>query len=219
MTPATDPLTARLERCYSGAVHDVMRAMGHTEFVLPHGLRPLFPERRLCGPVFTVSGTVDRGADAHTTLLEWTGFLSRAPAGHVVVCQANDDRAAHMGELSAEALKLKGVRGYIVDGGCRDVDLVLATGFQVFCRYFTPADVVGYWRPAAFDVPVTLGEVTVHPGDYVLGDRDGVCVVPRAHAEAVVTAAEQAVATESEMRAAILGGMDPQQAYLKYGKF
>jgi 4-hydroxy-4-methyl-2-oxoglutarate aldolase len=214
-----DPVTARLEKCYTGAVHDVMRAMGHVNFVLPSDIRPLFPQQRLCGPVFTMNGRVDTGADAHMTLMGWTGFLSRAPAGHVVVCQANDDRVAHMGELSAETLKIRGVRGYIVDGGCRDVEFVLGIGFQVFCRYFTPSDVVGYWVPDAFDVAVSIGDVIVHPGDYVLGDRDGVCVLPRAHADEIVTAAEQAISTESAMRDAILGGMDPQQAYLKYGKF
>lgn len=215
----SDSLTERLERCYTGAVHDVMRAMQLTDFVLPSSIRPLFPERKLCGPVFTMSGRVDRSADAHRTLLEWTGFLSRAPAGHVVVCQPNDERVAHMGELSAETLQRRGVRGYIVDGGCRDVDFLLNIGFQVFSRYFSPADVVGYWLPDALDVPIVVGDVTIHPRDYVIGDRDGVCVLPAKRAEAVVVAAEQAMSTENKVRNAILDGMDPQQAYLEYGKF
>ena len=215
----TDAITARLERCYASAVHDVMKDMGYTDFVLPHDLRPMFPEQRLCGPVFTMSGHVDSSADKHSTLMGWTGFLSTAPAGHVVVCQPNDQRVAHMGELSAQALQLRGVRGYIVDGGCRDVDLMLGIGFQVFCRYYTPQDVTSYWMPDGYDVPVTIGEVEVHPGDYVLGDRDGVCVIPKADAEKIVTATEKAVSTENTMREAILGGMDPQAAYMKYGKF
>lgn len=214
-----DALLARLGRCYTGVVHDVMRAMGRRNFVLPSNIRPLNPEARLCGPVFTMNGIVDEAADAHQTLLAWTGFLSRAPAGHVVVCQANDGRVAHMGELSAETLKLRGVLGYLVDGGCRDVEFLLKMDFPVWCRYLTPADIVGYWLPDGFDVDVTVGDVTVRPGDYLLGDRDGACIIPRDDAEAVVSAAEQAAATENEMRDAILGGMDPQQAYLRYGKF
>jgi regulator of RNase E activity RraA len=166
-----------------------------------------------------MNGRVDAAADEHATLLAWTGFLSRAPTGHVVVCQANDDRVAHMGELSAETLKLRGVRGYVVDGGCRDVEFLLTMGFPVYCRYFTPSDIVGYWLPDAYDVPVRIGAVTINAGDYLLGDRDGVCIIPRQHADAIVDAAEQAASTENDMRDAILGGMDPQQAYLKYGKF
>ena len=96
----------------------------------------------------TVSGKVDPTADPHETLLGWTGLLSKARAGTVLICQPNDSTVAHMGELSAETLKLKGVRGYVADGGCRDVDFILKLGFPVWCRYFTPRDIVGYWLPA-----------------------------------------------------------------------
>jgi 4-hydroxy-4-methyl-2-oxoglutarate aldolase len=213
-------LTGRLERCYTGAVHDIMRAMGLARFTLPHEIRPIFPERTLCGPAFTLSGRVEQGADAHETLLAWTGFLSRAEPGTVVVCQPNDSTVAHMGELSAETLQLRGVRGYVVDGGCRDVNFLLEIGFPVFCRYFTPRDVVSYWLPDAMnDRAVTLGEVTVRPGDYVLGDRDGVVVLPRDRAEEIVARTEEVIATESLVRKAIREGMDPQEAYRRFGKF
>ena len=69
------------------------------------------------------------------------------------------------------------------------------------------------------DVPVTIGPVTIHPGDYILADHDGVIVLPKARAEEIVTAAETASKTENKIRTAILAGMDPQAAYLKYGKF
>lgn len=212
-------LVERLEKTYSGVVHDVMRAMGLRDFTLPPAIRPLFPERTLAGVVSTVRGRVDPTADAHTTLLGWTGLLSRAQADTVLVCQPNDSVVAHMGELSAETLKLKGVRGYVTDGGCRDVDFILELGFAVWCRYFTPRDIVGYWLPDAFDEPIGIGEVTVRAGDYVLGDRDGMVVLPKEQAEAIVTAAETAIATENKVRTAILQGVDPQEAYTRYGKF
>ena len=69
-----------------------------------------------------------------------------------------------MGELSAETLKPKGVRGYVADGGCRDVDFILRLGFPVWCRYFTPRDIVGHWLPDAFDQPITIGAVDDPPG-------------------------------------------------------
>ena len=77
----TADLTTRLERCYTGVLNDVMRNMGLRNFVLPPEIRPLFPDRPLAGPVFTVSGHADEAADAHTTLLEWTGLLSKASPG------------------------------------------------------------------------------------------------------------------------------------------
>ena len=212
-------LVERLERCYTGVVHDVMRAMGLRDFTLPSTIRPLFPEQRLAGVASTVRGRVDRSADAHETLLGWTGLLSKARPDTVLLCQPNDSTVAHMGELSAETLKLKGVRGYVADGGCRDVNFILELGFPVWCRYFTPRDVVGYWLPDAFDEPITIGDVTIRAGDLVLGDRDGMIVLPQAQAEAIVTAAEVGIATENKVRTAILDGVDPQEAYLKYGKF
>jgi 4-hydroxy-4-methyl-2-oxoglutarate aldolase len=212
-------LVARLEKTYTGVVHDVMRATGLRDFTLPPEIRPLFPDQVLAGVVATVSGRVDPGADPHQTLLGWTGLLSRARRDTVLICQPNDSTVAHMGELSAETLKLKGVRGYVADGGCRDVGFILELGFPVWCRYFTPRDIVGYWLPDQFDQPIRIGEVTIRPGDLVLGDRDGMVILPEARAEEIVTAAEKAIATENRVRKAILAGVDPQEAYLKYGKF
>src|SRR5438093_137974 len=75
----TDPITPRLAACYTGAVHDVMRAMGVRDFTFPSQLRPLFADRRLAGPAFTIDGKVDPHADPHETLLAWTGLLDGLP--------------------------------------------------------------------------------------------------------------------------------------------
>ena len=80
-------LAHRLEKTYTGAVHDVLLAMGHRDCVLPPEIRPLDPYRRLAGEVFTVSGHSDESLDDHETLLQWTGMLSRVPANTVAVCQ------------------------------------------------------------------------------------------------------------------------------------
>ena len=212
-------LSHRLEQCYSGAVYDVMRAMGHRNCVLPKDIRPLDPVRRLAGPAYTVRGRHEPGLDDHTSLLEWTGMLSKAPNGSVLVCQPNDDTMAHMGELSSETLLLRGIRGYIVDGGCRDSEFILRNGFRVYCKYYTPRDVVGAWKPDAFGEPISIGDVQISTGDYVLADRDGVVVIPAGLVEQVTQEAEAVMSTESMVRKAILEGEDPQEAYLKHGKF
>jgi 4-hydroxy-4-methyl-2-oxoglutarate aldolase len=215
----SDALTERLARCYTGAVHDVMRAMDLRDFTLPPALRPILPELTLAGPAWTVEGRVDPEADAHATLLAWTGLLSRAKPGHIWVCQPHDDVAAHMGELSGETLKAKGVRGCIADGGVRDVNFLMRIGFQVWARYFTPRDIVGWWLPTATGTEIAIGGVRIAPGDYMLGDRDGLLRIPRDRVEDVVAQAEAAMRTENTVRAAILAGVDPQEAYLRHGKF
>ncbi len=212
-------LTERLAALYTGAVHDVLRAMGHPNCVLPSEIKALDPVKKLAGEVYTVSGHIDQSRDPHDTLVQWTGLLSKAPAGKVLVCQPNTHMVALMGELSAETLHYKNVRGYVVDGGCRDTEFILNIGFPVFCSFNTPADIVGRWVPDRFGEPITIGTVTIRSGDYLLGDRDGVVVLPADSAGEAIARTEEVVATENKVRTAILGGMDPQQAYLKYGKF
>ena len=212
-------LTERLRACYTGAVHDVLRMMGHERVVLPAAIKPLDPSLKLAGPVWTVSGHLDRTKTRHETLLGWCTLLSKAPAGHVVVCQPNNHEVAMMGELSAQTLAARGVLGFVVDGGSRDTELVLEQRFPVWCSFLTPSDIVARWIPDAYGAPVDIGGVTISTGDFLLADRDGVVIVPRAIAEEVVTRTEEVVSTESDMRRALVGGMDPVEAYNTYGKF
>jgi regulator of RNase E activity RraA len=217
MTAST--LRDRLAACYTGAVHDVLRELGHDDFVLPQDIKAIAPGTRLAGPVWTVEGRIDRTRSRDETLLGWCTLLARAPSGHVVVCQPNNREIALMGELSAQTLKARGVLGYVVDGGSRDTDLVLEQGFPVFCAFLTPADIVRRWMPERYGEPVRIGGVTIRTGDWLLGDRDGVVIIPAERVEDVVTRTEAVVATESDMRRSLIGGMDPVEAYNRYGKF
>ena len=145
-------------------------------------------------------------------------MLSGAPAGHVVVCQLNDDARGAMGDLAAAALQLRGVRGYLIDGGARDAEEICELGFPVFAKYQTPIDIVGSWRLTATNQPVVIGGVTVHPGDYILGDRDGTLLIPAEHAPFVVAETVRTMATDGAMRTAIRAGRDPYDAFLEFGK-
>jgi len=219
--PPSQPaaLIDQLAACYTGAVHDVLRGMGHEHIVLPPSIKALQPGQKLAGPVWTVAGHIDRSKSRHDCLLGWCTLLAKAPAGHVVVCQPHNQEIALMGELSAQTLAARGVLGYVVDGGSRDTEHVLAHGFPVFCSFLTPSDIVARWVPHAYGEPVDIGGVTIRTGDWLLGDRDGVVIIPAEIAEAVVTKTEEVVATESDMRRALVSGMDPVEAYLKFGKF
>lgn len=209
----------RLEATYTGALHDVMRAMGLTNFVLPPEILPLVDGDKLAGPIYTVEGKSSTDFDAHETLLEWTGLLSKAPSGHVVICQPNNNEIALMGELSAEVLKLKGIRGYIADGGARDIEFILDMKFPVWCKFKTPKDIVSRWLPIAFNETIRIGDVDISGGDWVLADRDGIVILPKDKAEEIVGETERVIGTENQIRTAIFDGMDPQDAYLKFGKF
>ena len=212
-------LTERLERLYTGVVYDTLSDMGLAGQALPPAIQALDPGPVLAGRVWTLSGVRTPSVSRDESLLKWTEFLSAAPADHVVICQPNDNDIALMGELSAETLKFRGVRGYIADGGCRDVDFILKLGLPVYCKFTTPADIAGRWRVDEMGTSVRIGGIDIHTGDYVIGDRDGVVVIPQNRADEVIDKAEQAVSAEDKVRAAILDGVDPKEAYLKFGKF
>jgi len=214
-----DGYAERLEMCYSGAVYDVLRGLGLPDQILPRTIRPLDPSRPLAGRIFTVSGHADFTVDGHTTLLEWTKMLSRAPKNSVVICQPNDDTLAHMGELSAETFVYKGVRGYLCDGGCRDTVRIKETGLRVWFRYHTPRDVVGRWVPDRFAEPIVIGGVSIRTGDYLMADGDGALVIPQEIIEEVTVKVEEVLQTENKVRTAILEGVDPVDAYLRHRKF
>ena len=212
-------LAERLAKCSASAVNDVLGEMGCHGRVLPPRIRGLDPGARVAGEVFTISGHVDQTLSREETLLRWARVLSRVPGGRVLVCQPNTRDIALMGELSARALLVKHTRGYVVDGHCRDVEDVLQTGLPVFCELATPADIAGRWTYDSLGEPVTIGGVTVCRGDLIIGDRDGVVTIPKELAEETLARTEAVMSTESEMRQAILAGMDAEQAFLKFGRF
>lgn len=212
-------LTTRLEQLYASAVYDALRSMGQDNCVLPPGISALIPGQKLAGEIFTIEGHFEVGQDANKTLLEWSTVLSKAPSGKVLICQPNTHEVALMGELSSEVLKRKGVLGYIVDGASRDVSFLLENEFPTFCRFNTPKDIVGRWVAKSMGEPIEIGGVRIVSGDYVLADIDGAVIIPRSLAEEAITATEVKASTETEMRSALMDGMDPVDAYKKYGVF
>ncbi len=130
-------------------------------------------------------------------------MLGDVPGGHVAVYACDHDVSAHLGELSVTSLKARGVAGCVLDGGCRDVAFIRDEGFPVFARFVTPEDSTWRWELEATQVPVVIGRVRIEPGDWIVGDDDGVVVVPAAIAEDVLVEAEAKAATESEIRAAV----------------
>jgi regulator of RNase E activity RraA len=209
----------RFEAIYTAALADILDTRGHREQTLPPGIRPLAPGLRLAGPAYTVQGRPAETVDHEGALRRVLGMLGEVPQGHVAVYACAQDVSAHLGELSVTSLKSRDVAGCVLDGGCRDVRFILDEGFPVFCRYVTPEDSTWRWQLEATQVPVTIGRVRIEPGDWIVGDDDGVVAVPHAIAQSVLAEAETKAATESEIRAAVRDGMTPLEAYERFGTF
>jgi len=209
----------RLSKLYTGVVHDIMRDMGYKNFTLPPNIRPCKNNHILAGEIFTIEGEVDESQNHHESLLAWTGFLSKAPKNKVIICQPNNNDVAMMGELSAETLQLRGIRGYIVDGGARDMDFILKIDFPVWSKFYTPRDVVKFWKPTQYENQIMIGDVKINNNDYVLGDIDGVVIIPKENIKEILEKTEELINTENLVRKAIKEGMDPQEAYIKFNAF
>ena len=211
--------TERLSKCYTGVVHDIMRDMEYKNFTLPSNIKPCKKNHVLAGQIFTIEGKVDQNQSHHESLLAWTGFLSKAPKDKVIICQPNTNEVALMGELSAETLQLRGIRGYIVDGGSRDMDFILKIDFPVWSKFYTPKDIVKFWKPTKYQEKIFIDNVEINNNDYVLGDIDGVVIIPQDNIEKILIKSEEKINSENLVRKAIKEGVDPQEAYKKYSAF
>lgn len=217
---ATADLSRRFSALYTGALTDVLDRRGHMQQTLPPELLPLRPGTRLSGPVYPVLGRPRPGHDYDASIRAVLEMLGAVPPGYVAVYETNDRASAHFGELSATSLASRGCAGAVIDGGTRDADYILREGFPVFSRYVTPQDCVPRWQLLDHgDVTIVVGGVRIARGDWIVGDRDGLVIVPATLVDDVLAEAEQKVSTESEIRDAVRGGTLPIDAYDRYGTF
>ena len=212
----------RFAAIYTAALADILDARGYHDQTLPPTIGPLEQGSHLAGPAYTVKGAPATNRDEASydlAIRKVLAMLGDVPEGDVAVYSCDQDIAAHLGELSVTSLKARGVAGCVLDGGCRDVSFIRDQGFPVFTRFVTPEDSTWRWELEATQVPVAIGRVRIEPGDWIVGDDDGVVVVPAAIAEDVLVEAEAKAVTESEIRAAVRNGMAPLEAYERYGTF
>jgi 4-hydroxy-4-methyl-2-oxoglutarate aldolase len=209
-------LTQRYSKVYSGAVADVLDKRGYRNQIVDGAIQGLTLETRVAGPAFTCKG-------APATELEpddWDmrkQFLDSVTPGTVVVVDTSGDTAsAHWGELMSTAARGRGATGVVIDGATRDVSQMLAMGFPAFVRYRSPASSIRRWRISGFDHPVTIGGVVVRPGDIVVGDADGVVVVPIELAAEVLVEVESLAVAETNMRQELLDGGTFSEVYDRY---
>jgi 4-hydroxy-4-methyl-2-oxoglutarate aldolase len=144
--------------------------------------------------------------------------LDEVPAGAVVVIPGSRARdAALFGELMATACLARGAPGAVCEGYVRDLPEVRASGFALFGCGTVPYDIDGRFEVVAHGEPVEIDGVVVEPGALIVADEDGVVIVPREAEEAVLAAAREKAARESDFRAAVAAGMPPSEAYERFG--
>lgn len=146
--------------------------------------------------------------------------IDEAPPGSVIcIASGGDANTAVWGELMTAGAVARGHEAAVLDGGTRDVELIRRdTDFPVYSRSIVPSSSIGRLMTIARDVPVQVGGVMVHPGDYIVGDDDGVVAIPAEHVVAIVTFAEEAEAVEEEMAKFIAEVGSMRAAIDKFGR-
>jgi 4-hydroxy-4-methyl-2-oxoglutarate aldolase len=143
-------------------------------------------------------------------------------AGDVTVWSGDGEGVCYFGELIAIGMKERGCVGSLVDGGIRDIRWIAEQNFPVFARYRTPVQSIARWKVNGWQVPVSVRGATsqwvqVRPGDFMLGDEDGVLVIPNEVVDTVLVEAERLTDQERSIRAELKQGLSLAEALAKYG--
>ena len=192
---ATKDQIKQLRDLGAATVYEAQGAKG----ALDQGIKPIDPTVRLAGPALTVDCrpadnlmlhyAVQKAAPGDVLVVDAKGFMEAGPWGDV---------------LTIQAMKV-GIAGLVINGCVRDANLIIELGFPVFCRGLSIKG-TGKNQPGRLNVPITFGDVLIHPGDIIVGDRDGVVVVPRDEAASAISSSLAREEKEAGQRKAIEQG-------------
>lgn len=216
----TADLSGRLLQLYTGAIADIMDDKGYRNQCLPADIRPLEPRMKVAGPIYPVRGRAKPPGERPDPRYRQMDMLDGIFPGSVVVIDPGDEtRAAHWGELMSNTARQKGATGCVINGGLRDSMQILEIGFPVFRKFHSPLTAVYRFEITDFGEPIEIGGVTIMPRDYVLGDIDGVLVIPQAIVADVVATAETVRDKETIVRGQLQSGGSIRELFDKYRVF
>ncbi len=226
MKVATD--TELFARCrtelFSAVIGDVMDLMGYTHQFLPPRIQPLRDDMVVMGRAMPVLEADDVGGEGpgreNAALNQPFGLMLRAlddlQENEVYVCTGASPDYALWGELMSTCAMNRGAVGAVVNGYSRDTRSILNLGFPCFSHGRYAQDQRPRGKVIDLRCTISMGAVTIRPGDIVFGDLDGVCVIPRAIEKDVLEGAWEKAQGEKRVLEAIRGGMGAQAAWDTY---
>lgn len=183
----SEELVKAFARHGSATVHEAMGRFG----AMNHTIKPLARGMKVCGPAFTVRMQVGD----NVMLLR---AIHDAKPGDVIVADAGRcQESGPFGELTATECKIKGLGGLVTTGSVRDSAEIIGLGFPVFS---SAVSIVGTVKESLglINHPISAGDVIVNPGDIILGDNDGVVVIPLEHAREILEESDARVVKEAK---------------------
>lgn len=195
--PAADAMIQSYLTLSTSSVSDAIDQVLGQRGYMSHTIRPLFPVK-MCGYAVTV---LAQPTDEKVPPSMALDLIDTTAPGHVLVIVMDGPDGADVaafGGIMGTGAQARQFAGAVLDGGCRDALQLEEMGFPVFTKSIVPTNSVGRYKNVAKNTPVVCGGIPVEPGDVVLGDGDGVVVVPKAHAAAVLRLALELEAKEAQ---------------------
>jgi len=222
-------LQARWDRIRVANIYDTLDRMGYGNQCLDLGIRPLLPTQHLAGCAVTVAGGRDPSTNDETEAGKETSTYTSLDKllypGSVVVVDGGGERwTGKFGEMTSWHLKQCGAMGIVIDGMIRDyLGLIAIPDYTVCARGTSPIESYPRWRIHSTNRPIALpgtltSQVRVAPGDWVIGEADGVIVVPQEIAMEVLVKAEEIERKEEITRRDLAAGVSFEEAFRRYGR-
>jgi 4-hydroxy-4-methyl-2-oxoglutarate aldolase len=211
-------LLSRYEQLYTGAINDVLREFCLLNQALPNHILPLREYRTVAGIAFTVKSSpnvlVQGEMEYRTKMLD-----EMHEDAFVVWDTSNDEKSTAWGGVMTATAKGKKLKAACLDGGIRDTHQIIEGDFPVFFKYRSSNGSLGRCLITHYQIPLEIGGVIIKPGDVVLGDADGVLVVPRDIAYNVLVRAEEIKENEKKIFGWVKEGQSAKDITDKGGYF
>src|SRR5215470_5593928 len=211
-------LVTQFRRVEVASVSDAIEQIMGKKMYMSHRMQPIFVSK-FAGFARTVQLQKDEGNKDPNALSGMLEAIDQGGTDSVYVMAVEDgEDIAGMGGLMGTAMAARGYAGAVIDGGVRDVAYLRKIGFPVFATGIVPSTSVHHYRFAGAQIPLICDGVPVNPGDIVVADSDGVAVVPKAQAQAVLSMAQQMDYKEHSMYAVIEQMKSIVAAVKKFGR-
>lgn len=202
----------------TASVADAVELVTGKSGYMDYSIKNRINEQKIVGPAVTVLEvpTTEKVGPLHAQ-----EAIDTSPEGSIIVIGLSDHspNVAVWGGLMTAGAVVNNIAGAVLDAGVRDVTEIRRDfGFPVFARSVSPGTTVGRYKTEALNVPVECGGVTVNPGDLIVGDLDGVVVVPKEHVEAVLETALEIEQREAEQARLIRQAKSLREGIAKYNR-